>query len=364
MDFLSNQLKENILYIFLIIVLVIILIVLTNFINKWTKGQLSKRYPNERPKSINFIKILLNTLWIILGAIGISFVFINKSEYSELVKSFRLVLYIGIVSFLTIIAASSINLWFKAKINDRIESNEDPTNIKFLRYIVVIFIYVVGLLLAMVSIPGLDNFAKPALGGAGIIAVIAGIASQEAFANVISGIFIISFKPFKVGDIVKLSDGSVGQVVETNLRHTVLKDFENKMIVIPNAIINKETLVNFNLIEEKICERIEFGISYDSDIDLAKKIMREEAENHQLTLDNRSFLDKTNDKPIVHTAVINLGDSSITIRAWVWANNFSDAYKIRCDLLESIKKRFDKEGIEIPFPHRTIVYKNKPEINA
>ena len=359
MDILINKINDNILYVAVILFIVMFLIILTNLINKWTKNQLLKHYPNERPKSLNFIRRLLNTLWMVLGAIAISYVFIDKSESQEVVNSFRFVLYIGIVSFLTIIAASSINLWFKTKINDRIANNEDPTNFKFLRYIVVIFIYIVGVLLGMMAIPGLDDFAKPVLGGAGIIAIVAGIASQEAFANMISGILIISFKPFKVGDVIKLADGSLGQVVETNLRHTVIKDFENKMIVIPNSVINKEKLVNFNSIEEKICERIEIGISYDSDIDLAKKIMREEAENHKLTMDNRSEIDKINNKPIVNTAVISLGDSSVNIRAWIWANNFSDAYKLRCDLLESIKKRFDKEGIEIPFPHRTIVYKNK-----
>ena len=153
----------------------------------------------------------------------------------------------------------------------------------------------------------------------------------------------------------------VGTVADITLRHTVLRNFENKMIVIPNAIMNKEKLINFNLNDLKICERIQIGISYDSDVDLAKKIMREECEKHPMIFDNRSAADVLDGKPIVRTALVSLDDSSVAIRAWAWARNYSDSFNMRCDLLESIKKRFDKEGIEIPFPHRTVVFKGGKE---
>ncbi|KKN38200.1 hypothetical protein LCGC14_0755710 [marine sediment metagenome] len=134
------------------------------------------------------------------------------------------------------------------------------------------------------------------------------------------------------------------------------------MIVIPNAIINKEKVTNYDLDEKKICQWIEIGISYDSDIDLAKHIMREECEAHPTILDNRSYKDINNGVPLVLVRVINLGDSSVTIRAWAWALNYTSAFVMKCELNESIKKRFDKEGIEIPFPHRTLVFK-KNQLN-
>tara|TARA_B100000378_G_scaffold277352_1_gene277488 strand:- start:399 stop:890 length:492 start_codon:yes stop_codon:yes gene_type:complete len=155
----------------------------------------------------------------------------------------------------------------------------------------------------------------------------------------------------------KVTDTMVGTVTDITLRHTVIRNFENKMIVIPNSIINKEKLINYDLGELKCCERIEIGISYDSDIDLAKKIMREECENHPLIYDNRSIHEKKCGLPIVKTAVLSLNDFSITVRAWAWGNNFSDCFELKIAVLESIKKRFDKEGIEIPFPYRTIIMK-------
>lgn len=86
--------------------------------------------------------------------------------------------------------------------------------------------------------------------------------------------------------------------------------------------------------------------------------MKEECENHPLILDNRTELEKQEDKPIVKTALTALNDFSVTIRAWTWGRDYSDVFQIKIDVLESVKKRFDKEGIEIPFPYRTIVMKN------
>ncbi|MGB0880954.1 MAG: mechanosensitive ion channel family protein, partial [Polaribacter sp.] len=162
-----------------------------------------------------------------------------------------------------------------------------------------------------------------------------------------------------IGQRIKVTDTMVGRVMDITLRHTVIRNYENKMIVIPNAIINKERLINYDMGELKCCERIEIRISYDSNIGLAKKIMQEECENHPLILDNRTELEKQEGKPIVKTAVIALNESAIILRAWTWERNYSDSFQLKIDVLERIKNRFDNEGILIPFPSRTIVMKKE-----
>ena len=224
---------------------------------------------------------------------------------------------------------------------------------------VVVGIYFIGLLLGIMAFPSLRGIAQTALGGAGIIAVIAGFAAQEALANVVSGLFIIAFKPFKVGDVIELEDTKEGTVVDITLRHTVIRGYDNRMIVIPNSIINKEKLVNSDLGDLRCCERIEIGISYDSDIDFAKKILQEECENHPLILDNRTEEQRQQKAPIVKTAIRELGDYAIKIRAWAWVRNYSEMYQLRYDVYESVKKRFGKEGIEIPFPYHNVVLKKE-----
>ncbi len=348
------------LYAFLVLIGVLLLRFITNLFYKWLITR--KKYQNSgvKPVSILLVKRILNTIWIVLGIMAISSLFFQE-VYERLQDNFRLILYMGIVAILTIILASSANIWFRKKVENKISAGEDSTVFRFLRYIVVVLLYIIGIMFVLMAFPAFKGIAQTALGGAGVLALIVGVASQEALANLVGGVFIISFKPFRIGDVIRLSDDMTGTVVDITLRHTVLRNFGNKMIVIPNAIINKEKLINYNLRDLKICERIEIGISYDSDIDLAKRIMREEAEKHPLIFDNRSTTDILDGKPIVRVALISLNESSVTIRAWVWARNYSNSFDMKCDLLESIKKRFDAEGIEIPFPYRTVVFKDQKE---
>lgn len=249
-----------------------------------------------------------------------------------------------------------LGLFIKRK---SLKVNVDPTNFSFLKNSISFIIFTVGLIAIFYITPSLKTVSKALFAGAGVLAAIIGFASQKAFSNIISGIFILIFRPFRVTDVIEIGSLNKGIVEEITLRHTIIRNYENRRIIIPNSIISEETIVNSNIIEEKIKKFVEFDISYESDIDLAKKIIYEEAINHPLIYDNRSEEDKTNDKPIAIIRVIRLGEYSITIRAYIWAKNNDDAFVLNCDMNESVKKRFDKEGIEIPYPHRTIVQKKQ-----
>ncbi|MBU0471361.1 MAG: mechanosensitive ion channel family protein [Nanoarchaeota archaeon] len=234
----------------------------------------------------------------------------------------------------------------------------DKTQYTVLKHFLSGLIYVIGFGVAIYMIPSLRSLSVSIFAGAGVLAVIIGFASQKAFANIISGIFIAIFKPFRVGDTIKFSD-RIGVVEDITLRHTVIRNFENKRFIVPNAIISDETIENYNIGDEKVCRYVEFGISYDSNIDNAMKIMQQEALKHPDFLDNRSKEDVSNGVPPVTVRVLGFGDSSVNLRAWVWAKNSGAAFRLGTDLNKSIKERFDKEGIEIPFPYRTIVFKEK-----
>ncbi|MFC1753976.1 mechanosensitive ion channel family protein [Thermoproteota archaeon] len=231
----------------------------------------------------------------------------------------------------------------------------DPTQFVFLKHFVSMLIYLVGLGIAIYTIPSLRSLSVSLFAGAGVLAVVIGFAAQKAFSNIISGIFIALFKPFRVGDIIEFSN-KVGIVEDINLRHTVIRNFENNRYVVPNSVISDEVITNSDIGEEKTCKFVEFGISYDSDIDLAMKIMQEEATHHHLCIDTRKQ-DEKHKRPKVMVKVMGMGDSSVNLRAWAWAKDPIEAYHLGWDLNKKIKERFDKEGIEIPFPYRTVVYK-------
>ncbi|PIY60748.1 mechanosensitive ion channel protein MscS [Candidatus Woesearchaeota archaeon CG_4_10_14_0_8_um_filter_47_5] len=234
----------------------------------------------------------------------------------------------------------------------------DLTGQNFFKHLVVAMVYIIGITLAIYTIPPLRTLSVSIFAGAGVLAIVLGFASQQALANIISGIFIVIFRPFKVGDRITMRTDIRGIVEDITLRHTVIKTFENKRVIIPNSVISNEVIENANFGDEKVCRFIDFGISYDSNINKAMKIMQEEAMKHPYFLDNRTREEKKNNEPAVTVRVIGFTDSSVSLRAWAWAKNHSLGFVLGCDLNKSIKERFDREGIEIPFPYRTIVYKD------
>lgn len=353
--------QSHILYGIIVIFVVVLLYFSTNKINSWLLKNEANRFPHSPVRPVKILKRTLNTLWFVLGAIALLFIFVNPDNNASLTYYFKLTGYLGAVAVVTIVLSTLCNLWFKHKIEEKIALDYDPTSFKFLRSVVVFVIIFIGILFGLMAFPSLRGVAQTALGGAGVLALIAGVASQEALSNLVGGVFIIAFKPFRIGDVVKVSDTMVGTVTDITLRHTIIRNFENKMIVIPNAVMNKEKLINYDLGELKCCEYIEMNISYDSDLDLAKRILGEECAKHPLIYDNRTKIEIKDGKPVIRTALTKINDSSLTIRAWAWARSFNDAFTLKCDVLEGVKKRFDQEGVELAFPTRTIYVKEDKE---
>lgn len=289
--------------------------------------------------------------------------FLNNS-WSEIINSNTIKHLIFVI--VTLAVASLVLVILRKIATKLINSNADkikvdPTNFSFIKNSLSFIIYFIALIVIFRHIPSLRSFGSALFAGAGIIAAIIGFASQKAFSNIITGIFILIFKPYRVGDVIEISNGRIGTVEEITLRHTVIKDFKNERIIVPNTVISDDIIINSSITDSKIQCRVEVGISYDSDIDLAMQIMREECEKHPLLIDNRTHEDLANDVPLVRVAVIALADFSVNLRASAWTESFSDAFQMRTDLLKIIKERFDREGVEIPFPYRTIVYKKDME---
>ncbi|MCA9400270.1 MAG: mechanosensitive ion channel family protein [Candidatus Omnitrophica bacterium] len=230
----------------------------------------------------------------------------------------------------------------------------------FLKHLAVALVYLVGLGISIYMLPQFQNLSLSILASSSVLAVIFGFASQHALGNIMSGIFITIFRPYVIGDRIGIPGKNVlGVVEDMTLRHTVIRTFENKRVVIPNAVMSVEIIENADLNDEKVCRYVEFGISYESDLEKALKIMEEEVLAHPDLIDNRTPEEIHNKEPKVPVRVVTIGESSINLRAWAWFSDWTKGYIAGCDLNKSIKLRFDREGIEIPYPHRTIVHKNK-----
>ena len=238
----------------------------------------------------------------------------------------------------------------------------DPTNFSFIKNSVSFIIYSIAFFFIISRIPSLKNLTDKLVVGAGILTAIIAFASQKVFANIFSGIFILFSKPYRVTDTIEISNGVKGVVEEITLRHTIIRNYENRRIIIPNSVINEETILNSSIIDNRIRKMINIGISYDSDFDKASDIIKEEIQNHRNFIDVRSEEDKKDNLPPVLVRMVDYAESAIMMKAYAWAEDNDKAFELNCDVLESIKKRFDKEGIEIPFPHRTVFFKNQPNL--
>ncbi len=275
-------------------------------------------------------------------------------------------LYYAVLVLVTLAIATVIVLFLRRLLGLFIKKyalklKADPTNYAFLKNSVGFIVYSIAVFFIFLKIPYLKSLGTALFAGAGIFAAIIGFASQKAFSNIISGIFILIFKPFKVNDTIEFLDNVKGVVEEITLRHTIIRNYENRRIVIPNGLISEQTIINSNITDEKVRVHVVFGISYDSEVDKAIEIIRQEAESHPFCIDGRSAEEKRDGAPKVLVRLIELGDFSVNLKAYIWTPNNDKAFVLKCDLLKSVFERFNKEGIEVPFPYRTLVYKKDLE---
>jgi small-conductance mechanosensitive channel len=276
----------------------------------------------------------------------------NKESISYIIL---VVSTFAVASMLTVVIRKILSIII-FKYAQKLKTN--PTNYSFIKNSVGFIIYMSAIIFIFYKTPYLKSLGTGLFAGAGIVALVVGFAAQKAFLSIISGIFILISKPFKISDIIEFKDGKIGIVEEITLSHIVIKDYENRRIIIPNSVIIEETIINNAIIDEKIRKHVEFSISYDSNVDKAIGIIQDEAQKHSLFIDNRTALDKKNNEPAVIVRVIALSDFSVDLKAYVWTTCYDNAFILKCDLLKSVKYRFDNEGVEIPFPYRTLVYKN------
>jgi small-conductance mechanosensitive channel len=231
----------------------------------------------------------------------------------------------------------------------------DPTRYNFFKNAVDFIVFLAAFIIIFRSIPALHAFSTTLITGAGVLAAIVGFASQAAFSNIISGIFLVIFRPFSVGDRVKVGQLYAGDVEDITLRHTVIKDFENKRVIIPNSVISNETIINSTSTDEKVIMYIEVVIGFGSDVDTAMRIIQEECVSHPYCIDNRSAEELQRDEPPVAVRLITFTEMGLQLRGYAWSRNASDGFELKCAVLKSLNERFTKAGVVIASIPRLIL---------
>ncbi|MDS0279946.1 mechanosensitive ion channel family protein [Halomicroarcula sp. S1AR25-4] len=171
-----------------------------------------------------------------------------------------------------------------------------------------------------------------------------GLAMQDVLSNFVAGIFIFTDKPFRIGDWIEWDDNA-GVVEDISLRVTRVRTFDNELLTVPNSQLTDGVIKN-PVAKDQLRLKFVFGIGYDDDIDAATDIILEEAEDHEGILED----------PGPSVRLVELGDSSVGLQSRIWIDNpsRSDFVKTRGEYVQAVKERFDEEGIDIPYPNRTI----------
>lgn len=275
-----------------------------------------------------------------------------------------IIMFVFFIVIFTFVSAKAADRLLKAYFDFASKKMKiDETTYGLVRRIIVGLVYFFGVLVIIFSVPGLRDISIALFAGAGFAGIVIGMAAQNTLSNIIAGIALATFRPFRVGDLLTIH-GEYGKVTDITLGYTKIRTWDNRRLNIPNHIISDEAIINWSIDDPTVNWTVDIGISYDSNIDLARSIMIEEAKNHKNVMSYESILPynyhaKRGDE--VSVLLTELGDFAVILRLYMWVRDRSVAYSTGCDLRESIKKRFDAEGIEIPFPYRTIVYKKDIE---
>ena len=222
----------------------------------------------------------------------------------------------------------------------------DRMTLSFISNLATFVMWIVLALLFCHTVPSLNKLTTSLLAGVSIVSVVIGFAAQSTLGNLVSGISLVIYKPFRRGDRLQITTPTgleTGIVEDLSLGYTVLQTFDNRRIVLSNGTIANQIMINLSSVDLKVMMTPTISIGYSSDIAKARAIILELAHAHS---------DVTE---VVGCPVVALGGSSVDLSLRAWCSDAATAMGVEHDLLEQIKKRFDEVGIEIPYAYQNVI---------
>ena len=283
-------------------------------------------------------------------AIGL-YVAVGLSSFPPKVADYTLkALYILIIFSATLALANLIS----RLIQYAIESRELPLPATGLSMTVIkAVVLTIGILIILSS---LGISITPLITALGVGGLAVALALQDTLSNLFAGIHILVERPVRVGDYIKLSSGEDGYVMDIGWRTTRIRMLANNVIIIPNNKLSQSIITNYYYPEKRMSLLIPIGVSYDSDPDRVEKILVQEAQKAAGEI--AGFLKE----PLPFVRFIpGFGDSSLNFTLICQIAEYVDQYLVQHELRKRIFKRFKEEGIEIPFPVRTVYLKQIKE---
>lgn len=251
------------------------------------------------------------------------------------------VCFVAVVTVLFIRIADTSVKHFIERHARRTSSKINEALLPLLNRVIAILIVLISLITVLHHF-GQDVSSLVVSLGVGSLAI--ALAAQETIANMIGGFVIMTDRPFRIGDRIKLPSGEIGDVHEIGIRSTRVLDFDNNLIVIPNAELIKGKIVNYSYPSEQIRVFVDVSVAYGSDIDRARAIMLRIAQEHPDVLKS----------PPPSVSLVGFGESSLNLLLNGRAGDYRQKFPIETTLRENIYKAFLVEKIQMAIPQRVV----------
>ena len=256
------------------------------------------------------------------------------------------ILYALVFAFFAWLIGRTLRLAVQRVLEHDKHDRVDLMAVKFLAKLVRYCVYIFAFISYAHFVPALAGLGSASLTSISVISVIVGLAAQNTLGNLVAGISLLLYRPFKLGDRLQVTAPTgleTGVVESLTLGYTLLKTDDNRRVVVPNSVMASQTTINLTGNDPRVICSVPIGISFDSDLDRARAILLELAGKHPQA------------QKVCGCPVTQLAGSSVVLTLEVWCADTPTAGSLRSELLEQAKKRFGKEGIQVQFPHNTVI---------
>lgn len=322
---------------------IIVSIVVAHIVNFIIKRYLIRLAEKTSMKFDDEILLLVNTpvyYFIILLGFYVSAGFVLVTSISGPIISLIAAIAIILLAWVAGRISDLLISEFGGKLTRLTDTSIDDEALPFISKVAKIIIY--GIAFSMM-LDKLGYSIGPILASLGLAGFAIGFAAKDTISNILAGFFILVDRPFKIGDRVDIG-GTIGDVVDIGLRTTKVKTLDFQIVIVPNSTIVSSNVINYSLpnINQKI--KMAFGVSYGSDIEKAKKITVDVANKTKLVLPD----------PSPEAFFLEFGESSLNFTLVVWIEDLRKKWTVTDAIYSQVWERFKKEGIEVPYPVRTV----------
>ena len=265
---------------------------------------------------------------------------------NEHVPKFLIIVLIGSITLaLGKLAVSLFDLWAKG------QEKGFPSTTMFTNF-VRIAIYVVGVLIIL---DALNISIAPMITALGVGGLAVSLALKDTLSDVFAGLHILLSKKVQVGDFIQIDSGDMGYVQNISWRNTTVMERTNNIIHIPNNRLSAAIIKNYDSGDPSFSVKIPVGVGYNSDLDKVENVTKDVINEIQ------DSMEETNKNYEPTMRFQNFGESSVNLMVYFRGNRYGDHNPIIHQFIKLLHKRYSDEGIEIPFPVRTVIHKNEQE---